>query len=154
MQTRPFQSALYVVSVRQTEVLPAGTLFSPHIRLLSDSASRRTPLSSANSSYCQVCSGLSPPSYYACRAHTQKRPLRYRFHREGRFLTVIQLFLLLRAFVDYRNGSFVDFGRVAVLFMIEERTDDHEHRKYYKVEKNGAFESAFRFCCLVRRITV
>ncbi|MEL7625163.1 MAG: hypothetical protein AAGU12_16485, partial [Clostridiales bacterium] len=29
----------------------------------SDSASRRTPLSLANSSYCQVCSGLSPPSY-------------------------------------------------------------------------------------------
>ena len=39
------------------------------LQLLSDSASRRTPLSSANSSYCQACSGLSPPSYYACRAH-------------------------------------------------------------------------------------
>ena len=39
------------------------------LRLLSDSASRRTPLSSANISYCQACSGLSPPSYYACRAH-------------------------------------------------------------------------------------
>ena len=69
----PIQSALYVVSVRQTEVLPAGTLFSPHIRLPSDSASRRTPLSSANSSYCQACSGLSPPSDYACRAHYKKR---------------------------------------------------------------------------------
>ncbi|MPM40494.1 hypothetical protein SDC9_87138 [bioreactor metagenome] len=32
-------------------------------RFPSDSASRRTPLSLANSSYCQVCSGLSPPSY-------------------------------------------------------------------------------------------
>lgn len=42
------------------------------LQLLSDSASRRTPLSSANSSYCQACSGLSPPSYYACRAHYQK----------------------------------------------------------------------------------
>ena len=52
------------------------------LRLLSASASRRTPLSSANSSYCQACSGLSPPSYYACRAHYKKRsrinfPLRF-----------------------------------------------------------------------------
>ena len=39
------------------------------LRLLSDSASRRTPLSLANSSYCHACSGLSPPSYCACRAH-------------------------------------------------------------------------------------
>ena len=45
------------------------------LRLPSDSASRRTPLSSANSSYCQVCSGLSPPSYYACRAHSKKQNL-------------------------------------------------------------------------------
>lgn len=43
------------------------------LRLLSDSVSRRTPLSSANSSYCQACSGLSPPSYYACQAH-KKNP--------------------------------------------------------------------------------
>lgn len=42
------------------------------LRLLSDSASRRTPLSSANSSYCQACSGLSPPSCNTCRAHIQK----------------------------------------------------------------------------------
>ena len=39
------------------------------LRLPSDSASRRTPLPLANSSYCQACSGLSPPSYYTCRAH-------------------------------------------------------------------------------------
>ena len=45
------------------------------LRLLSDSASRRTPLSLANSSYCHACSGLSPPSYYACRAHKQKQGL-------------------------------------------------------------------------------
>ena len=44
------------------------------LRLPSDSASRRTPLSLANSSYCQACSGLSPPSYYACRAHYKKQP--------------------------------------------------------------------------------
>ena len=41
------------------------------LRLLSDSVSRRTPLPSANSSYCQVCSGLPPPSYSPCRAHNQ-----------------------------------------------------------------------------------
>ena len=44
------------------------------LRLLSDSASRRTPLSLANSSYCHACSGLSPPSYYTCRAHTWHSP--------------------------------------------------------------------------------
>ena len=44
------------------------------LRLLSDSASRRTPLSLANSSYCQACSGLSPPSGYACRAHIKISP--------------------------------------------------------------------------------
>ena len=43
------------------------------LRLLSDSASRRTPLSLANSSYYHACSGLSPPSYYTCRAHKQFR---------------------------------------------------------------------------------
>ena len=41
-------------------------------RLPSDSTSRWTPLPLANSSYCQVCSGLSPPSFNACRAHYQK----------------------------------------------------------------------------------
>ena len=39
------------------------------LRLPSDSTSRWTPLPLANSSYCQVCSGLSPPSDSACRAH-------------------------------------------------------------------------------------
>jgi hypothetical protein len=39
------------------------------LRLPSDSTSRWTPLPFANSSYCQVCSGLSPPSYSPCRAH-------------------------------------------------------------------------------------
>ena len=41
-------------------------------RLPSDSTSRWTPLPLANSSYCQVCSGLSPPSCNACRAHIIK----------------------------------------------------------------------------------
>src|SRR5699024_3097045 len=39
------------------------------LQLPSDSASRRTPLPLANSSYCQACSGLSPPIYSPCRAH-------------------------------------------------------------------------------------
>jgi hypothetical protein len=40
------------------------------LQLLSDPASRRTPLPSANSSCCQAYSGLSPPSYHSCRAHS------------------------------------------------------------------------------------
>ena len=43
------------------------------VRLPSDSTSRWTPLSFANSSYCKACSGLSPPSYHPCRAHSNKR---------------------------------------------------------------------------------
>ena len=39
------------------------------LRLPSDSTSRWTPLPLANSSYCQACSGLSPPSHCTCRAH-------------------------------------------------------------------------------------
>ena len=42
------------------------------VRLPSDSTSRWTPLSFANSSYCKACSGLSPPSYHPCRAHSKK----------------------------------------------------------------------------------
>ena len=42
------------------------------LQLPSDSASRRTPLLLANSSYCQACSGLTPPSYRPCRAHYAK----------------------------------------------------------------------------------
>ena len=44
--------------------------------LPSDSTSRWTPLPLANSSYCQVCSGLSPPSDSACRAHHTKTACR------------------------------------------------------------------------------
>ena len=55
-------------------------------RLPSDSASRRTPLPLANSSYCQACSGLSPPSYYACRAHNKYRLPEVYFHAAGIFM--------------------------------------------------------------------
>ena len=55
-----FKYALYAISVRQTEVLPPTSF---RLRLTTDA------LALANSSYCQACSGLSPPSYYACRAH-------------------------------------------------------------------------------------
>ena len=68
IKTRPLCDALYAVSVRQTEVLPIAVLLNPYIRLPSDSASRRTPLPLANSSYSQVCSGLPPPSRCPCRA--------------------------------------------------------------------------------------
>ena len=46
----------------------------PGIRLSSDSTSRWTPLPSANVSYCQVRSGLSPPSSYPYRVHNEKTP--------------------------------------------------------------------------------
>ena len=49
------------------------------LRLPSDSTSRWTPLPLANSSYCQVCSGLSPPSNSACRAHYKKRKIAWIF---------------------------------------------------------------------------
>ena len=45
------------------------------LRLPSSSASQRTPLSLANSSYCQACSGLAPPSDYACRAHDNEKDI-------------------------------------------------------------------------------
>ena len=44
------------------------------VRLPSDSTSPWTPLSFANSSYCQACSGLSPPSCCACWAHYKENP--------------------------------------------------------------------------------
>lgn len=75
--------ALYAVSVRQTEVLPVKALFSLYIRLPPDSISQWTPLSLANSSYCQVCSGLSPPSDSACRAHNKKSPCNTRVFQGG-----------------------------------------------------------------------
>ena len=69
MQTRPLCIALYTISVRQTGSLPASVLLNLRIRLPLDSTSRWTPLPSANTSYCQACSGLSPPSCRPSRAH-------------------------------------------------------------------------------------
>jgi hypothetical protein len=43
------------------------------LRLPSDPTSRWAPLPLANTSYCQVCSGLSPPSYRPCWAHKKRR---------------------------------------------------------------------------------
>ncbi|MCK1975688.1 helix-turn-helix domain-containing protein [Jeotgalicoccus huakuii] len=53
-------SALYTVSIRQF-----GTLRRASFRL----HPTVDTLPFANSSYCQACSGLSPPSYNPCRAH-------------------------------------------------------------------------------------
>ena len=51
------------------------------LRLLSDSQSPTTPLPLANDSYCQVHSGLTPPSYRPCRAHCKRgRPIAYPAH--------------------------------------------------------------------------
>ena len=63
-----------MVSVRRFGILPIGALLSSAIRLPSDSASRRTPLPSANASCYRARSGLSPPSYRPCRAHQEKSP--------------------------------------------------------------------------------
>ena len=54
--------------------------------LPSDSASQRTPLPSTYSSYCQACSGLSPPCCFACRAHHHRKPPG--FAKPGGFQTV------------------------------------------------------------------
>ena len=67
-------SALYKISVRRPENLPARTP-RPDIRLPSDSTSRWTPLPSANASCYRARSGLSPPSYRPCRAHAKKETL-------------------------------------------------------------------------------
>ena len=65
LQARPSQSSLHMRFL----FVSASICF----QLPSDSTSRWTPLPSANSSYCQACSGLSPPSYRPCWAHNQKR---------------------------------------------------------------------------------
>ena len=69
------KSALYEVSVRRPETLPVLALLSLHIRLPSDPTSRWAPLPSASGSCYRVRSGLSPPSYRPCRAHSQKGPV-------------------------------------------------------------------------------
>ena len=53
------------------ELCPLGPHSIPNIRLLSDSTSQWTPLPLANGSCYRVRSGLSPPSYRPCRAHTK-----------------------------------------------------------------------------------
>ena len=55
------------------------------LRLPSDSASRRTPLPLTNSSYCQTCSGLSPPSYRLDRRTNRNRPSDAVSHLMGGF---------------------------------------------------------------------
>ena len=63
-------SAFYKVSVRRLRTLPAVD-FRNSIRLPSDSTSRWTPLPSANASCYRARSGLSPPSYRPCWAHSK-----------------------------------------------------------------------------------
>lgn len=75
------------------------------LRLLSDSASRRTPLSLANSSYRQACSGLSPPSYYACRAHNKSSRRLTISWTASYSIAVINLFSTILLIVDICNNS-------------------------------------------------
>ena len=65
----PYMRFLFV----RPGLCPPGLFPSPDIRLPSDSASRRTPLPSANAPYCPARSGLPPPSCCPCRAHIRKR---------------------------------------------------------------------------------
>ena len=56
-----------------------------------DSTSRCTPLSFANSSCCQSCNGLSPSSYRPCRAYKKKGRLisdPFRYIQEQNLLSV------------------------------------------------------------------
>ncbi len=76
------------------------------LRLPSDSTSRWTPLSLANSSYCRVCSGLSPPSNRACRAHHKQGP---EFPAPGPYRFLLFFEYHLRAVcVEDRDDSSVD----------------------------------------------
>ncbi|MEL5939988.1 hypothetical protein WN865_10680, partial [Tetragenococcus halophilus] len=49
----------------------------------------------ANSSYCQACSGLSPPSYRPCRAHKKHQKRIFFF---GAFLFEVKIFVLINFF--------------------------------------------------------
>jgi len=71
------------------------------VRFPSDSTSRWTPLSFTNSSYCQVCSGLSPPSYHPCRAHQKNSRLKH-YNASNGSMKMIQL---LAATSDYRRDQ-------------------------------------------------
>ena len=66
--------------------------------LPSDSTSRWTPLPVANSSYCQVCSGLSPPSDSACRAHNKKECC-------GLPATLLWLGMVIQVFQHHQGGK-------------------------------------------------
>ena len=70
---------LYRKLVRLMQTLMQFLFVRPGLclRLPSDSQSPTTPLPLANDSYCQVHSGLTPPSYRPCRAHEIKRQGHY-----------------------------------------------------------------------------
>ena len=65
---RGMTSFYHVISVRRFGNLPAKVSHLD-IRLPLDSTSRRTPLPSANASYCRARSGLSPLGYSTCWVH-------------------------------------------------------------------------------------
>ena len=64
------------------------------VRLPSDSTSPWTPLSFANSSYCQACSGLSPPSCCACWALKKVQ-------EEYPILLALSIITVIKAFTNY-----------------------------------------------------
>lgn len=72
MQTHPhLRSYMRFLFVRP-EFFPLGDLWTPKIRLSSDSASQRTPLPLAKSSRYRATSGLSPQRTCAHRAHQKE----------------------------------------------------------------------------------
>ena len=83
----------------------SSTLYMPSMQFLfvrprvcygltSYSTSRWTHLPFANSSYYQVCSGLSPPSYCPFRAN-QKCPLYWLSSKEGTYQVIIQVYIIV-----------------------------------------------------------
>ena len=74
------------------------------VRRPSDSTSRWTPLSFANSSCCQVCNGLSPSSYRPCRA--------YKKSSKAKCFGALNKSIFVRlASVEFDNTHNVDINR-------------------------------------------
>ena len=79
------------------------------LQLPSDSTSRWTPLSLANSSYCQACSGLSPPNDSRMPSAPKKAGLRIVFFRlppcfKGNCIMISQSFLTNRQRIAFSTA--------------------------------------------------
>ena len=88
------------------------------LRLTSDSASRRIPLPSANTSYCQAYSGLSPPSYCPFQANQKTTPISVELIWEWFSLQVL-LFNLIstKIFSIIKNDNLVNAVNNNLIFL-------------------------------------